>query len=161
MRAIVAAITLVFAIGAVMPTDVEARAPRELQTWGCTIRAVFLDYDDLLNRVYGRGAVYQCDEYMRFNVLLSIHEDIPGAPNRMLTWTRWVGYEGGPSVYTHLLDIEGATCVPGGPPPAHPVYLRVKVRRMGKPGAVWVATRSIANPCPKGSSPGTDWVDPA
>jgi hypothetical protein len=158
MRSIVAAIALVFALGAVMPTEADARTPWKVEKWGCLVRALDVRYDQDLNRVIGAGVVYGCDKGMRLNVMVSIHEDIPGAPNRMLTSMRKTGYRG---YYANVLYLEGATCVPGGPPPAHPFYLRMEVRRMGKPGAVWVATRNVRNPCPQGSSPGTDWVPPA
>jgi len=158
MRTIVAAIALVLAIGAVMPTDVDARIPWKVEKWGCLIRALEVRYDQDLNRVYGAGVVYGCDKGMRLNVMVSIHEDIPGAPNRMLTSMRKSGYRG---YHANVLYLYGATCVPGGPPPVHPFYVRMKVRRMGKPGAVWVATHNVHYPCPQGSAPGTDWVPPA
>lgn len=152
MRSMIAAIALVLAIGVVMPTEVDARAPREVEKWGCTFRTrpvhagPYLD----LGIVWEWGGEIRCDQTLRLTVTTSVFQDVPGDPDRLYaqqTWTMPWGPDGG-----DMLPI-GGKCSSTAAPPRDPYYFRMEVERKGLPGVARVASRNVLNPCPAGKWP--------
>ena len=154
MRAIIAAIALVLAIGAVMPTTADARPPSRAEKWGCTFKAT-LGFDALVpdKPAWGGAGETDCDERQTLVYRMAMFQDIPGQPDRLTNKDTWVLQQGPGGTHEDATAmLPGGWCRPGGPP-KYPYFFRMIVERKGKPGAVWVATRNSANPCPEGTWP--------
>ena len=152
MRSMIAAIALVLAIGVVMPTEVDARAPRRVEKWGCTFVAKGIwsgPYLDTGIVWEGVGEIH-CDQTLRLTVTTSVFQDGPDEPDRLYAQQRWT-MPWGP----HMGQIlpPGGSCLSDGTPPVDPFYFRMKAERKGLPGVVWVASRNVPNPCPAGTWP--------
>lgn len=149
MRIILSVMALVLAVGLALPGESDARAPRKAQRWGCSFRAWGINAEGLGSPViwYGGGDVYRCDRAQRLVIKLAIVEHIPAAPNRV--WSRrWLErrHPAGLGGIRYLVD--GGECpMDGSAPTAYPVYLRMQVKRPGRPGIVRVASRDVENIC--------------
>ncbi len=152
MRAIIAAIALVLAIGAVMPTEADARAPRKVEKWGCTFKFGGWDVNSMaLPPIwFGYGLVRHCDKTRKYVVTEEVYKAIPGAPDRLFRQNKyvwWLGHDYSP------LGVGGNQCTPEGHRLRYPVYYQMTVKRKGRPGIVRVASANRANPCPAGTWP--------
>jgi hypothetical protein len=152
MRSVIATIALVFAFGVVMPADVDARAPRELEKWGCTFRTRPVSSGRYLDMgIYWEwGGEIHCDQTLRLTVTTSVFQDVPGRPDRLWgqqEWTMRWGRDGGQDIPV------GGKCSSTAAPSPDPYYLRMTVRRKGQPGVARVASRNVLNPCPAGRWP--------
>jgi hypothetical protein len=148
MRAIIAAIAVVLAIGAVMPTDVDARAPRKVEKWGCTFKAhLGLDTGTPPTVPWVGAGDLDCDEKVTLNITMAVLQDTPGAPDRLVNTDTWRRMQYGPGGRQDGQTVfgGGGFCTQTGPP-AYPFYFRMKVERTGLPGAAWVASHN-PNPC--------------
>ena len=151
MRVIISAIALIFVIGIALPTPADARSPRKVEKWGCTIKAervtVEAMFPDRPAVWYGRGSIGRCDKPQRFNVTIDILLDIPSGRNRVHSREKYtnrrIGRVGG-----SISTVGGGECTADGRSPTrYPTYVRMKVRRTGKPGVIRVAGHNTANPC--------------
>lgn len=128
----------------------EARPPRVLERWDCTIRALGVGtYASSVPpgpwRWSGAGRV-TCPTVAQWLVVtLTVVEDVPDGPDRGTARRKSVHWF--PPGTDVLLGVDAGTCYPDGLPPANSYYLRMKVHRRGEPDAVWLASRSRANPC--------------
>ena len=155
MRAIVSAIALGLAMGAVMPIEADARAPRRVEKWGCIFVAKVMGTVDTVPEgrfpIYGLGSIKCPGGRQRLSVTVSVFQDIPGGPNFLLRRNRYAGAYGR---FEQWEQTDSITCVPGAAPPTYPYFMHMKAKRKGRPGAIAVATRDIANPCgPYGHGP--------
>jgi len=161
VRTIVAAIALVFAIGAVMPTEADARASRSVEKWGCTFAA----HEPRTQRWagpwdanepwewFGQLNIRCPGERQRYVITLSLFEDMPGRPIRLHSQFKFKSVYGGPSGHSMIATVGGGQCLRDGPPPSNPYFTRASIQREGKPGMVWVASANKANPCADGTKP--------
>jgi len=150
MRVIVAAIALIFIIGVALPTPADARAPRKVEKWGCTFKALGVGSEGVFGHPVpwgGLADIGQCDKKHRFVVRLAVVEVIPGAPNRVYSRRKTTRlHRPGPGGIRYVVD-GGVCAADGSRPTTYPTYVRMRVTRQGKPGVVRVASRSRANPC--------------
>ena len=153
MRVFIGAIALVLVIGAVMPTEADARAARKVEKWGCTFKAhLVLDTGAPPNWPWGGAGDIDCDTKQTLIVRMAVLQDTPGVPNRLVRRDTWVLQEGPGGKQEGLSAmIGGGVCSQAGPP-AYPYYFRMNVKRKAKPGAAWIASHN-SNPCPRGSWP--------
>ena len=152
MRAIIAAVALVFAIGVVMPIDADARVPSKVEKWGCTFRTVrFISGGESPTMWLSGGVARNCDERQQGTATLSLLQDVPDGPDRVLKRVTYPWSVGPSGVEPFMLV--GGYCSPDAPPPTEPFYLWMKVVRKGQPGSASVATANVVNPCPEGTYP--------
>lgn len=128
----------------------EAAAPRVVERWDCTIKAIGVGtFASTVApgpwRWSGAGRVTCPTDAQWLIITLSVLEDVPAGPDRVVAIRKSVHWF--PPGTDVLLGVDAGTCYPGGLPPANPYYLRMKVHRRGEPDAVWLASRSRANPC--------------
>lgn len=155
MRAVVCAIALVLAMGAVMPVEADARAPRRVEMWGCIFIAKGVGSWATIPEgplpISGLGSIKCPGGRQRLTVTVSVFQDIDGGPNLLLRQNRYVGAYGR---FEEWEFTDSITCVPGAPPPTFPYFGHMKVKRKGEPGAIAVTSRDTANPCgPWGHGP--------
>ena len=157
MRAVIAAMALVFAVGVVIPTEVDARAPREVEKWGCTFvaKGVGSMASSLPPGPYSWGGLASIGcpgERQQLVISMSVFQVVPGAPDRLVGRDATVGWFGGRNTGS-LIQGDVGMCIPGGARPSSPYYMRMKVMRQGQPGAAWLASANVANPCGRRAGP--------
>jgi hypothetical protein len=150
IRVGMAVLVLLVACTGLATATAEPRFPRVVEQWDCTIRA--LGVGTYASTVppgpwgwSGAGRV-TCPTVARWLIItLTVVEDVPDGPDRMTARRKSVHWF--PPGTDILLGVDAGTCYPGGLPPVNPAYLRMKVHLRGDPDAVWLASRSRANPC--------------
>lgn len=143
-------VALVLGLAAISVGPAEARPPRIIERWDCIIRALgagtFASPEtDGPWRWSGAGRVTCPDDPQWLVVTLSVVEDVQGGPDRIVARRKTVHWF--PPGTDVLLGVDAGSCYPGGLPPVSPYYLRMKVHGRDDPQAVWLASRSRANPC--------------
>ncbi len=153
MRGIIAVVTLILAIGVVLPTEADAKVPRKVEKWGCTVRVLPLRSVDAggVMPLFSGGVIRDCETRQAGSATLSLVQDIPGGPDAVLKQERF-NWAVRPGKVRALLFGVGA-CSPVAAPPSAPLYVRMKVRNADRPDTVTLATATVANPCPEGTSP--------
>jgi hypothetical protein len=148
MRIIISAIALALTIGVALPAPSDARPPPETFRWNCAFSVEEPWYQETENSVdwVGLGSLGGCDRKHRFVVRLTIVEMVPGRANRVLSRRKIV--KTFPRGSGKSWEIRGGACTPDGAAPTRfPVYTRMQVKRVGKPGIVRVTSRNNRNPC--------------
>ena len=154
MRIFILAIALVLATGVALPTSAESRAPTKAHQWGCTFRAGFLyeAFPGVPTVWVGHGWVKRCDTKQKAIMTVTLYQSVPGRRDRVRSRERFVGVLSRYGI-GRPYGVRGGTCSVKGSLPDHPFYVVMKVKRIGKPGVVRVASRNRWNPCPKGTWP--------
>lgn len=143
-------VALVLGLVALTVAPTNAKPPRIISQWGCTIRALGAGtfaspVADGPWRWSGAGRVTCPDDAQWLVVTLSVVEDLPGGPDRIVARRKTVHWF--PPGTDVLLGVDAGTCYPGGLPPPNPYYLRMKVHAREDGEAAWLLSRSRANPC--------------
>jgi hypothetical protein len=125
-----------------------------VQRWGCTFEATGFSFEAFPGSPvvwFGKGRIRGCDPRYRAAFTEEIYQAIPGARDRLVARNSYV-WRMSPRVGVPT-GVPGGQCKRTGNRPEHPYYYRLKVKRVGKPGIVRVASRNRLDPCPQGMWP--------
>ncbi|MFV2062035.1 MAG: hypothetical protein ACC726_00810 [Chloroflexota bacterium] len=167
MKALIAAIAVVFALGAALPAQAEARAPQARKAWGCyfTIKVpgffVYKETGSVFGSTHYWGAASKyggCDRKRTLIVKYSLMEYVADGPNivrkryqsvvrmrpkgsRASRWSR--------TEVWRWASWRAGQCPLNQEPPweVGPFFLRMVFERKYHPGKVVLRTRNVNTPC--------------
>ena len=150
MRAIIsAAIFVVAAGGVLMPIEADARVPSRVEKWGCIFEALGVRGPDTIDPrkpwdEFGLGSIRCPGGKQRLVVTVSVMQDMPDGPHRLVNREKVTGTYGR---FEEWEFADGFQSWPDGRPALHPYFQHMRVRRVGQPGAIAVASENNAKPC--------------
>ena len=161
MRALLIAVALVLVVGVGVPGQVDARAPRAADMWGCRIaaRPGFHTWVEISGGGFGpdagfwsaAGRVGGCDRKRTLLVTASVWQHVEDGRNVLVANRRMYELTLGRGRWEEPVYGVGAReCYPNPdePPVAGaPFFMRMVVKRKHHAGKAFVATPDVAEPC--------------